>query len=166
MAKITCTRISNADIIHLDGDLDAEAIQELDQTISMLRNQGSNDLLWIGSGLGRVYPQELTRLTRPMKVYRQLGGRIVLAAFSESALQIIQRAPWHRYLNVFHDEGEARSFLSISPAAPLEPVIAPDEDDEEITKPGPLDESDVEPAPDESDTENESADDEGSDVDD
>ncbi|MDP8245933.1 MAG: hypothetical protein P9L94_17760 [Candidatus Hinthialibacter antarcticus] len=111
-------------MMKIDGELDAEAITEVERTISLIRSQGSVDLLWIGEGLGHVQTQELNRLTRTFRIYRQMGGRIVLAAFPEPALRAIERTTWKRFINVFKTVEDAKIFLRIPPEReqPLDPV--------------------------------------------
>ena len=117
-------------MMQIDGDLDAEAVTELERTISLIRSQGSRDLLWIGEGLGHVQSQELNRLTRTFRIYCQMGGRIVLAAFPEPALRAIERTTWKRFINVFRQVEEAKTFLRIlpKPESPPGPDAGPLED--------------------------------------
>ncbi|MBI1388822.1 MAG: STAS domain-containing protein [bacterium] len=115
MTEIQCTRRGGVDVICIRGDLDVMTIEQLAASISTLRQQGSRSLLWLGSGLGRVDAQGLHLLTRPFKVYRQMGGRIVLAQFPSQVIRVFQRTPWHRCLNIFDEEKDARQFLSLSP---------------------------------------------------
>lgn len=115
MVRITCTQFGNTDMMKIDGDIDADVITEIEQTVSLLRSQGSAGLIWNGENIGHVQTQELNRLTRTFRVYRQMGGRIVLAAFPEPALRAIERTTWKRFINVFKNVDEAKVFLQIKP---------------------------------------------------
>ncbi|MBZ0255249.1 hypothetical protein K8I31_04260 [bacterium] len=102
-------------MMKIDGDIDAGVIDEIEHTVSLLRSQGSAGLIWNGESVGHVQAQELNRLTRTFRVYRQMGGRIVLAAFPEPALRAIERTTWKRFINVFKNVDEAKDFLGIQP---------------------------------------------------
>lgn len=115
MVRITCTQFGNTDMMKIDGDIDADVIAEIEQTVSLLRSQGSAGLIWNGEAIGHVQTQELNRLTRTFRVYRQMSGPIVLAAFPESALRAIERTTWKRFINVFKNVDEAKDFLGIQP---------------------------------------------------
>ncbi len=122
-------------MIKIDGDIDAGAVDEIEHTISLVRSQGSASVLFVGEGLGHVQTKELNRLTRSFRIYRQMGGRIVFAAFPDPALSAIERTTWKRFINVFQSVDDAKAFLGIQPDPELEPVISQEPDEPELDRP-------------------------------
>ena len=125
MAEITCTRTENTDHLILQGRLDDTTLEDLTQTISRLRQQGSRKMLLQGDNVRSIQTQNLEKLARPIRVYRSTGGVIALAGFSAAALDVLRRASWYRYLNIFRTREEAWQFLNphAPPADPSPPPI-------------------------------------------
>lgn len=111
MSPIRCEQDNTIEIIHISGILDDSALDQLSQTISMLRQQGSTMLLWLGSDLEKITAREINHILSPIRVFCGMGGKIALAEFNERDVKVIRKATWHKYLNVFKTKKEALLFL-------------------------------------------------------
>lgn len=111
MSNFSYTQENSIDIIRLEGEMNEDTLYSLKDMISNLRQQGSTHLLIIGSDLKDLKTRDLTPLTSPIRIYRQIGGKIALAAFDSNHIQQLRRTLFYRFLNVFQTEEEARNFL-------------------------------------------------------
>jgi len=114
MTEIAYIREREIDILSLAKDLKDSSIEELAQTISTLRQQGSQRLLLLGQAGCRVHTNHLEDLALPMRVFRETGGIVAVAEFDSTAQRQLRSASWYRYLNVFRTREEALQFLNHS----------------------------------------------------
>ncbi len=111
MAEFSCERHGSTDIITIAGVLgDEEAIQ-LKNAVSTLRQQGSTKIILSGKSIEQISASNLNEIARPIRVFRNMGGKVALAGCSEETLKVMDRLSWFRYLNVFQTEEEAKRFL-------------------------------------------------------
>ncbi len=114
MTEIAYIREREIDILSLAKDLKDSSIEELAQTISTLRQQGSQRLLLLGQPGCRVRTNCLEDLALPMRIFRGTGGIVAIAEFDSTAQRQLRSASWYRYLNVFRTREEALQFLNHS----------------------------------------------------
>jgi anti-anti-sigma factor len=111
MAKISCQRDESIDIVLICGDLDSLSLPLLQQTITVLRQQGSQKMVWDGGELDGISCPDLSALSRTVRIYRSTGGRIALARFPQHGLRMLQHYRFYRLFNVFESLEEAKQFL-------------------------------------------------------
>lgn len=120
MANITCNREGNVDILSFEEKPDASFIEQIGQSISTLRQQGSRRILIVGKNIRHIRTQDLEQLALPIRVFRGTGGVIALADFEKNVLRQLQAASWRRHMNVFDSANEAFNFLQKpSESAPI-----------------------------------------------
>jgi len=111
MAELSCTQEGDIDLIRLTGVIDTETLMVLRQTISTLRQQGCKKIVWLGNDIQIPADARLELLEGSWRIFRNMGGKIALAEFSEPHLRILERTSWHKYLNIFKTGMEAKAFL-------------------------------------------------------
>jgi hypothetical protein len=113
MTGITCSRQGNVDILSFEGRPDASFMDQIGQSISTLRQQGSCRILIVGKNIHHIPPQDLEKLALPIRIFRGVGGVIAVAEFEKNILRRLQAASWRRHLNVFNSVEDAIKFLKM-----------------------------------------------------
>ncbi len=111
MTEIQQRHEKGIDIVEISEILDDHQMQALAQTISTLRQQGSQRILCLAHRLHKVQCTDLNSLKSPVKIFSQTGGKITFAELDEKFRRQFEKTSWYRFLNFFKTREEAFSFL-------------------------------------------------------